>query len=288
MATIYIWRRDTTALVVKHNQGRSVEGPERTFATTSMFEKKCAAMAGCACLAGKDGSRYDKRAKELKEKIRQYFWDEEKGAFIDSFESGHRNVTRHANLLAVLFQIADRYQTERIVSSVLFNDEVPAITTPYFKFFELDALAKLGYLKEVLERIKDYWGGMLDQGAVTFWEEYTPGQTEEEQYAMYGDPYGKSLCHAWGASPIYLLGRYFLGVRPLTPGYGTFEVCPAVGKEKGPLKELDCVVPVKDGNVHIRYKNNRLSVTANRAGGILRLGEKERELLPDITVEWQL
>jgi hypothetical protein len=29
---------------------------------------------------------------------------------------------------------------------------------------------------------------------------------------MYGRPFGKSLCHAWGASPIYLLGKYYLGV----------------------------------------------------------------------------
>ena len=28
---------------------------------------------------------------------------------------------------------------------------------------------------------------------------------------------GKSLCHAWGASPIYLLGKYYLVIRPLTP-----------------------------------------------------------------------
>ena len=28
--------------------------------------------------------------------IRKLYWDQEKGAFIDSFESGKRNVTRHA------------------------------------------------------------------------------------------------------------------------------------------------------------------------------------------------
>jgi len=26
---------------------------------------------------------------------------------------------------------------------------------------------------------------------------------------MYGRKYGKSLCHAWGAAPLYLLGRYY-------------------------------------------------------------------------------
>ena len=82
----------------------------------------------------------------------------------------------------------------------------------------------LGRFDVVMESIRSYWGGMLEQGASTFWEEYTPGQPgEEEQYGMYGDKYGKSLCHAWGASPIYLIGRYCMGVRPTSAAYDTFE-----------------------------------------------------------------
>ena len=81
-------------------------------------------------------------------------------------------------------------------------------------------------------------------------------QDEAQQYGMYGDPFGKSLCHAWGASPIYLLGRYFLGVQPLTPGYETYEVKPHTEF----FQELDCVVPVKNGSVHIVYRNGELQV----------------------------
>ncbi len=253
-----------------------------------LFLKCYETMAECARMTGRDNGNYADSAKILKAKIMQYFWDEEKGAFIDSFESGRRNVTRHANLLAIHFDIADNRQVESIASTVLMNEEIPAVTTPYFKFFELDALAKLGYLKEVLRRVKDYWGGMIEQGAVTFWEEYTPGQTEEEQYSMYGDPYGKSLCHAWGASPIYLLGRYFLGVRALKPGYETFEVCPCMKRENGIFRELDCEVPVKGGTVRIIYKKGRLSVTVDRAGGILRVGEQKYELIPGVTLECEL
>ena len=41
--------------------------------------------------------------------------------------------------------------------------------------------------------------------------------------------FGKSLCHAWGASPVYLLGRYFLGVVPTSPGFATYDVKPNLG-----------------------------------------------------------
>ena len=140
--------------------------------------------------------------------MEKFFWDEEKGAYIDSFTSGKRNVTRHANIFAILFDIADKQKQEKILKNVLENDEIPAITTPYFNFFELDVLCQMGKLTEVLDKIRSYWGGMLDLGAVTFWEEYDPSVPKEEQYDMYGDHFGKSLCHAWAASPIYFLAKY--------------------------------------------------------------------------------
>ena len=37
-------------------------------------------------------------------------------------------------------------------------------------------------------------------------------ELKEEQYDMYGDHFGKSLCHAWAASPIYFLAKYFAGL----------------------------------------------------------------------------
>ena len=45
---------------------------------------------------------------KLTASIEKFFWDEEKGAYIDSFTSGKRNVTRHANIFAILFDIADK------------------------------------------------------------------------------------------------------------------------------------------------------------------------------------
>ena len=213
-------------------------------------------ISGEALTAEKTAADYEMRAQVLKEKIDSYFWDAEKGAFIDGFTSGKRHVTRHANIFAVLFDFADEEQTAKILKNVLENETVPAITTPYFKFFELDAFGKLGRLDIVWQTIHSYWGGMLERGAVTFWELFDPSETGADQYAMYGDPFGKSLCHAWGASPIYLLGKYFLGVRPTAPGYETFEVKPRTEY----FQELDCLVPAGEKTVHIVLENGKLSV----------------------------
>lgn len=202
-------------------------------------------------------SFYETRAAVLRQMILDYYWDEEKGALIDSFTSGRRNVTRHANIFAVLFDLADERQREQIRQNVFYNEKVPQITTPYFKFFELDALGKLGDLDTIWGTLHSYWGGMIERGAVTFWELFDPVQEGIEQYGMYGDPFGKSLCHAWGASPIYLIGKYFLGVRPTSPGYKTYEVKPAVQY----FDSLDCTVPVGDRSVRIVLRNGNTQIS---------------------------
>ena len=200
---------------------------------------------------------YEKKSNELRKAILAHYWDKEKDALIDSFTSGRKNVTRHANIFAVLFDFADDTQKEQIRKNVLYNDKVAQITTPYFKFFELDALGKMGDLDTIWQTLHSYWGGMLERGAVTFWELFDPAQKGREQYGMYGDPFGKSLCHAWGASPIYLLGKYFLGVRPTSPGYKTYEVKPAVQY----FDKLDCVVPVGDKSAHIVLRDRNLVIS---------------------------
>ena len=200
---------------------------------------------------------YEEKVENLRQAILDHYWDEERGALVDSFTSGRRNVTRHANIFAVLFDFADEEQKKQICRGVLYNENVPQITTPYFKFFELDALGKLGDLDGIWKTLHEYWGGMLERGAVTFWELFDPAQEGRAQYGMYGDPFGKSLCHAWGASPIYLLGRYFLGVRPTSPGYATYEVKPALQY----FDKLDCTIPVGKKTVHITLESGELAVS---------------------------
>lgn len=94
------------------------------------------------------------------------------------------------------------------MKNVIENDDIPQITTPYFKFYELEAMCAMGRFDNVKKMMESYWGGMLAQGAVTFWEEFDPEKKPEEQYEMYGDPFGKSFCHAWLQARFNLLGRY--------------------------------------------------------------------------------
>ena len=68
-----------------------------------------------------------------------------------------------------------------------------------------------------------------------------------------------------GASPIYLLGKYYLGVTPTSPRYETFEVKPNLGR----FGHIKGVVPINGGSVKIDLTKERLSVTADKDGGTL-------------------
>ena len=125
---------------------------------------------------------------------------------------------------------------------------------------------------------------MLDLGATTVWEEYNPEFSGAKHYEMYNHKYGKSLCHAWGASPIYLLGRYFLGVAPTDTAYKTFEVRPHLGG----FGFIEGTVPVHDGEVRVYLSKEVLRVHATKEGGTLIFGGKTLPLPKNETVEIKL
>ncbi len=228
---------------------------EGAFCPEQMLLAKCyEVMKEVSGIVGESYSGWEDKRIKLEKNIDKFFWNEDKKAYIDSFASGRNNVTRHANIFAVLFDIADDKRKNVILESVLLNDNIPPITTPYFKFYELEALGKMGKLEYVMNAIKSYWGGMIQKGAVTFWEEYDPNVPDEEMYDMYGDKFGKSLCHAWGASPIYLLEKYFLGVKPLSAGYRTYEANPRTEF----FRSFDCKVPVNKGDLKLCWNGKEL------------------------------
>ena len=216
------------------------------------------------------------KSEELKARVNEFYWNADRGAFIDSYKSGKANVTRHANIFAVMYGISSESQAKSILKNVLQNDEITKITTPYFAGYELDALAKLGEFDCIEEKISSYWGGMIDLGATTVWEEYNPENKGIEHYGMYGGKYEKSLCHAWGAGPIYLFGRYYLGVYPTSAGYETFAVEPNLGG----LSEVRGVVPINGGTVSVELNKNKLAVLATKSGGTLVWQGKTYSLAP--------
>ena len=211
--------------------------------------------------------KYRIMAEQLRNKIKQTFWNYETKAYYHAIEEGQMNhqITKFPNMFAILYGLAYEEERREIMQSVMLNPDIPAITTPYMRFYELETLCIDGLHTQVLQEMRDYWGGMLRQGATSFWEKYVPSETGTQHLAMYGRPYGKSLCHAWGASPVYLLGKYYLGVRPTKPGYAEFEIRPSLGD----LDWLQGDVPTPHGMIHVEMNRHEVKVLATEGSGTL-------------------
>jgi hypothetical protein len=180
------------------------------------------------------------------------------------------NVTRYSNMFGIFFNYFTEEQKQQVKTNVLLNDNIQKITTPYMRFYELEALCAMGEQDYVLKQMKDYWGGMLKLGATSFWEEYNPTKSGADVYAMYGRPFGKSLCHAWGASPIYLLGKYYIGVKPTSPGYQTYTIEPNLGG----LQWMQGSVPTPVGNIDVYCSSTQIKVKGDTGTGTLRFKSK--------------
>lgn len=183
----------------------------------------------------------------------EMFWDEEKGGYFHSYKEGKpvKTFLRQDNVFAVLFGDCGEARRRSILKNILQNDKIPPIVTPYFKFYELEALCMLGCRKQVLAEIVRYWGKMLDIGATTFWELFDEKKQGIEHYYMYGRKFGKSLCHAWGAAPLYLLGRYFLNAE-----YRRGELI--LGEPDVLLGDFRAELPVPNGLVHIERRGGEV------------------------------
>ena len=229
--------------------------------------------------AADDANAYLARAKKLRDEIVPRYWSEEKGGLLHLMKADgslDEQLTRYPNMFGLFYGYFDEAKRARVVKDVLLNDNVLKIQTPYMRFYELESLCSLGMQETVTKEIKSYWGGMLNLGATSFWELYNPSEKGVAHYAMYGRRYGKSLCHAWGASPTYLLGKYYLGVTPTQPGFAAYEVKPNLGG----LEWIEGDVPAPFGRIHVKFDKKSVSVLSDGGKGVLVLPTGQRVDIP--------
>lgn len=142
------------------------------------------------------------------------------------------------------------------IKALLENNSIKPVGTPYMAGFEVMALAQLGNTDYMLKHVNDYWGGMLNKGATTFWEAYDPKETYEKQYSYYGRPYAKSLCHAWSAGPAAFLPAELFGLKPIEDGWKRFTLHPNLGH----LEWASVCLPTKYGNIIVDIENGNIQI----------------------------
>ena len=106
----------------------------------------------------------------------------------------------------VLGGAVDGKAAERLLGKLKAYDAAVKMVTPYMYHNYIDALLKLGKKDEAHSLMRQYWGGMVENGADTFWELYNPENPDESPY---GGTIVNSYCHAWSCGPAYFLRKFF-------------------------------------------------------------------------------
>lgn len=137
---------------------------------------------------------------------RLYLYDEEKKAFINTLDEYQYSV--HAAAWMVLGGVVQGEEARQIMLDVINATDSVKPCTPYMHHYAVDALFLVGAHKEAEQYIRNIWGGMVKEGADTFFEAYVPGDPE---FSPYGDRKMNSMCHAWSCTATYFIRKYGLG-----------------------------------------------------------------------------
>lgn len=133
--------------------------------------------------------------------------------------------------------------------------------TTFMSYFLLRAMAEVGS-RYALNSAKDYYGGMLDRGATTFWEDFKmewldgsgrideiPKADEKDLHGDYGDfcyrGLRHSFCHGWSSGIVGFLYEKVLGLEIVEPGFKKIRLHPDLMG----LTELKATISTPYGNI---------------------------------------
>jgi hypothetical protein len=155
-----------------------------------------------------------------------------------------KHIPDHGNSkqAAALMALAGLGDAATLNRNVLAVDGAKRIST-FYGYYVLEARAKAGDYQGCLDCLRSYWGGMLDLGATTFWEDFNldwidnavgidqlvpPGKKDIHgdfgNYCYKG--FRHSLCHGWASGPTPWLSRHVLGIEIIEPGCKVIKITP--------------------------------------------------------------
>ncbi|MHB1023400.1 MAG: alpha-L-rhamnosidase-related protein [Acidobacteriaceae bacterium] len=168
---------------------------------------------------------FQQRADKMKAAAQHYLLDASTNSFGTRWQT---------NAMAVLSGVANPSQYDAIwkdslasVGHVKYN---ALIITPYYNYYVVSAMAKMGHREAALNWIRQYWGGMVDEGATSFWEGYDPSWYKANFHAsLQADDlsgYIVSLAHGWSTGVTPWLMEQVLGIHTTGPGFSTVDIRP--------------------------------------------------------------
>ena len=156
-------------------------------------------------LGDADAERYEAQLAKIRKASYEHLFDKAQGIFCNETDAFNKSV--HAQVFMILGGVIEGEEGKKALNAMLSDPEACQPKTPYMQHYVIEAMMKLGMVQEAKDFMVDFWGGMVEAGADTFWEAYVPG---DPTFSPYGDHMIDSLCHAWSCTPTYLIRRLFI------------------------------------------------------------------------------
>lgn len=180
----------------------------------------------------------------------------------------HRPDPNGSKQAAALLALSGLASPDRMNKDYLAVDGSRRMST-FYGYYILEAMAEAENHQGAVDCIREYWGGMLDLGATTFWEDFNidwmerAGRIDEltpegkiDVHATYGDYCYKglrhSLCHGWASGPTAWMTEHILGVEVLEPGCKKIRIRPNLAD----LQWAEGSFPTPHGVLHVRHERS--------------------------------
>ena len=141
-------------------------------------------------------------ARKMKKAALSEYYDRTRGVFVSGPD---RQLSVLGQTWMIKAGVVEGEKARKAVRTVLADSTAVMPGTPYGTHYLIDAMLLCGMYGEAKDYLTDYWGGMVEKGADTFWEAYDP---EDDYISPYNFHPLNSYCHAWSCTPVYFIHAY--------------------------------------------------------------------------------
>ena len=219
--------------------------------------------------------RYRKLARNLKKKIFEHFWDDDRKVFINGTMNDNvtvdKRISHHAQYWGILADIFPEEHYDNLFENILPNLPNYYEVVSYEKGYEFLAYAKAGRIKELWDHIYGVFGDWMDQGHTRFPENFMMNASRARELVFYNRPYGLSLCHGANGVPV-VVGALngLIGFSQSSMKTNEYTIKP----ELLHLKWIHSRIPVKEGYIVLKLNAEGESTIDIPAGCTVRIIKK--------------
>ena len=146
-----------------------------------------------------DAAELERKAARMAAAARRDYWDAKRRLFVSGPES---QVSWASQAWMAVAGISTSAESAAALRAAIGDPKAVRPVTPYLYHYVVEGLLAAGLRRDARTMLENYWGGMVQAGADTFWEVYDPAQPLSSPY---GDIHINSFCHAWSCTPAYFL-----------------------------------------------------------------------------------